>query len=111
MISLKLNLSLVDTKRLYKGMKGEYLSAVLYLNPVVDQYGNNGFVVESISAEERKMGQRGTILGNAKILVSNNQNTDPAPSFIPPPVPSQTPQYRPSMPPAPGSYDDTDLPF
>ena len=60
LIALNLNLSLVDKARLYKGKKGQYLSAVLHLSPTTDQYGNHGFVVESITKEERQNGQRGT---------------------------------------------------
>lgn len=114
MISLRLNLSLVDAKRLYRGKKGEYLDAVLFLNPVVDQYGNNGFIVESVSAEERKMGHRGTILGNAKILGGNTgaEPVTPAQSQTPKPWESSAqPQYRPPMPPEPGSFEDSDMPF
>ena len=79
LISLSIDVSKIDTKRLYKGKKGNYLSATLFLKDETDQYGNNGFIVESITKEERESGQKGTILGNAKFLVSGNkpaQNDD-----------------------------------
>ena len=102
LIALNLNLSLVDKARLYKGKKGQYLSAVLHLTPTVDQYGNNGFVVESISKEERQAGQRGTIIGNAKIITpAGEQNVAPqVTAYTPPAATAQT-----------GAYDDDDLPF
>lgn len=102
LIALNLNLSLVDKARLFKGKKGQYLSAVLHLTPTVDQYGNNGFIVESITKEERQAGQRGTILGNAKILTPGGENNAAAQvtAYTPPASPAQT-----------GAYDDDDLPF
>ena len=72
LISLSIDVSKIDAKRLYKGKKGQYLSATLFLKEEVDQYGNNGFIVESITKEEREGGQKGTILGNAKFLVSGS---------------------------------------
>ena len=104
LISLNLNLSLVNEARLYSGKKGKYLSAVLYLTPTVDQYGNNGFIVESVSKEERQAGQRGTILGNAKILTPGaDSNVVPQVTAYTPPTPSESQA---------GAYDPAeDLPF
>lgn len=70
LISLSIDVSKIDAKRLYKGKKGNYLSATLFLKDETDQYGNNGFIVESITKEERESGQKGTILGNAKFLAA-----------------------------------------
>ena len=70
LISLSIDVSKIDPKRLYKGKKGQYLSATLFLKEEVDQYGNNGFIVESITKEEREAGKKGTILGNAKFMAS-----------------------------------------
>lgn len=79
LISLSIDVDKLDPKRLYKGKKGKYLSATLFLKEETDQYGKNGFIVESITKEERESGQKGTIIGNAKFLVSGNkpaQNDD-----------------------------------
>jgi len=70
LISLSIDVSKIDAKRLYKGKKGQYLSATLFLKKEVDQYGNNGFIVESITKEEREKGLKGTIIGNAKYMVA-----------------------------------------
>jgi hypothetical protein len=73
LISLSIDVDKIDPKRLYKGKKGKYLSATLFLKDEVDQYGNNGFIVESISKEEREQGKKGTIIGNVKLMTYAGQ--------------------------------------
>ncbi len=73
LISLSIDVSKINAKRLYKGKKGQYLSATLFLKEETDQYGNNGFIVESITKEEREAGQKGTILGNAKFMAGGSK--------------------------------------
>lgn len=67
-IQLKIDVTKIDKKRLYKGEKGTYLTAALLLNDETDKFGNNGMILEQITKEERQAGHKGTILGNAKIL-------------------------------------------
>jgi hypothetical protein len=78
MIQLKIDVSKIDKSKLYNGKKGTYLDATLFLNDQVDQYGNHGFIVQSVSKEERESGVKGTVLGNVKIFQkaeqSENQN-------------------------------------
>jgi hypothetical protein len=78
MIQLKIDVNKIDKTKLYNGKKGTYLDATLFLNDQVDQYGNHGFIVQSISKEERESGVKGTVLGNVKIFQkaeqSENQN-------------------------------------
>ena len=76
LISLSIDVSKIDAKRLYKGKKGHYLSATLFLKEETDQYGNNGFIVESITKEEREAGNKGTILGNAKFMASGSSKQE-----------------------------------
>lgn len=83
LISLSIDVDKLDVKRLYKGKKGKYLSATLFLKEEVDQYGNNGFIVESITKEEREAGQKGTIIGNAKFLVSGSAHKQEEISDLP----------------------------
>ena len=71
MISLKIDVDKIDQERLYKGVKGTYLSAVLIPTPN-SEYGDY-MIVEDISYDERQAGKKGTILGNAKILVKKNE--------------------------------------
>ena len=82
LISLSIDVSKIDPKRLYKGKKGQYLSATLFLKEEVDQYGNNGFIVESITKEEREAGKKGNILGNAKFMASGSSKQE-EPSDLP----------------------------
>jgi hypothetical protein len=78
MIQLKIDVSKIDKSKLYNGKKGTYLDATLFLNDQVDKYGNHGFIVQSVSKEERESGVKGTVLGNVKIFQkaeqSENQN-------------------------------------
>lgn len=94
LIALKIDVTKIDKNRLYKGTKGTYLDAVLWLNDEPDKYENHGMITQSVSKEEREAKVQGAILGNAKILlVKNDQASDQgAPSQITGP-------------------DDDDLPF
>ena len=67
-ITVQIDVNKIDKKRLYKGKKGTYLNGVIFLNEEPDEYGNNGFICESVSKEEREQGVKGEILGNVKIL-------------------------------------------
>lgn len=75
MITLNINVSLISKDRLYQGKKGKYLDAVLIDTPNSD-FGDY-MIVESISKEEREAGAKGTILGNAKILVKSTREQEP----------------------------------
>jgi hypothetical protein len=83
LISLNIDVSKIDAKRLYKGKKGQYLSATLFLKEETDQYGNNGFIVESITKEEREQGKKGTIIGNAKFMVAGGPSKQEEPQDLP----------------------------
>ena len=67
MIKLKIDVTKIDKSKLFKGAKGTYLDAVVFLKDEVDQYGNNGMIVQSITKEEREQGVKGAILGNAQV--------------------------------------------
>lgn len=64
--SVKINLSAIDTKRAFIGKKGEYISLNLVLSDEVDQYGNNGFLIQETTPEERQKGVKLPICGNLK---------------------------------------------
>ena len=67
MIKLKIDVTKIDKSKLFKGAKGTYLDAVVFLKDEADQYGNNGMIVQSITKEEREQGVKGVILGNAQL--------------------------------------------
>jgi hypothetical protein len=73
MIKLKIDVTKIDKSKLFKGAKGTYLDAVVFLKDEVDQYGNNGMIVQSITKEEREQGVKGAILGNVQINAPSQQ--------------------------------------
>jgi len=98
-VSLRIDVSKIDKARLFKGEKGIYLDATTFINlDELDQYGNNGFVSQDVSKEEREKGVQGTILGNVRVFY-NDQAKQPQQG-----VPQQ---------PAPAPVDDfdQDIPF
>ena len=67
-IAVNLDVKKIDKTKLYVGKKGTYLDAVVFLKDEEDEYGNHGFIVQSVSKEERDKGVKGEILGNVKLL-------------------------------------------
>lgn len=89
-ISISIDVTKIEKARLYKGKKGTYLDAVLFLKDEPDQYGNHGFITQSVSKEEREAGTKGAILGNVKVIGQ---------------------QAKPKAAPQPDPVDDGSLPF
>jgi hypothetical protein len=67
-IALKIDVTKIDKTRLYEGKKGVYLDALLMPNKTESQFGDDGFIVQSISKEAREAGERGPIIGNFRYL-------------------------------------------
>jgi hypothetical protein len=65
-MKININLDKIDQTQIYKGQKGNYLDAKIIMNEKPDQYGNIGFIVQSISEIEFKAGKKGNIIGNIK---------------------------------------------
>ena len=81
LIAIKIDVTKIDKERLYKGKKGSYLDATVFLNDEEGQYGDNGMITQSVSKEEREAGVKGAILGNVKILGEfGDNNSSPAAS-------------------------------
>jgi hypothetical protein len=67
-ISAKIDVSKIDKTKLFKGEKGTYLDITLLENRGgPDQYGNDFMVVQDLGKAARDKGEKGAILGNAKI--------------------------------------------
>jgi len=98
MISLSIDVSKINKDRLFKGKSGTYLDAVLIPTPD-NQYGNDYMIVESISKEEREAGNKGTILGNAKIIKKRTE--EPQENKV---APAGNDSFK-------GGDDNDDLPF
>ncbi len=109
-VSLKIDVSKIDKARLFKGQKGTYLDATVFIDTEnVSQYGDNGMIAQSVSSEERQQGVKGNILGNCKVFFTEGgQQPQAAPQqYQQAPAPQQAP------PPASGGFDDglEDIPF
>ena len=76
-ITGSIDVTKIDKARLYKGEKGTYLNFKIMVRDEQDKYGNDGFIAESVSKEEREAGQKGTILGNIRIVAG--KQSEPAP--------------------------------
>lgn len=72
-VSLKIDVSKIDKNRLFKGQKGTYLDATVFIDTAeLDQYGNSGMITQDVSKEEKQQGTKGNILGNCKVFWSDN---------------------------------------
>jgi DNA modification methylase len=92
MIKLKIAVNKIDKARLFRGKKDTYLDAVLVENrDGPDQYGNDGFICEDVTKEEREAGTRGSIIGNWKHIGGKKPATPPARKPAPPPDPNLDP--------------------
>ncbi len=101
-IGIKINIDVtkIDKTRLFKGQKGTYLDMTTFIDTdSLDQYGNNGFITQSISKEEREAGQQGMILGNCKVFFGGATQQQP-----------QQPQ-EPTYNEPPTDFDDDEIPF
>lgn len=76
-ISMRIDVTKIDKKKLYVGEKGTYLDIVALMKDEADQYGNHGMIVQQVTKEERIAGVKGAILGNAKILGGGNSEGNP----------------------------------
>lgn len=102
MITLNINVTRIDKAHLYEGKSGKYLSLVLFENKDgPDQYGNDGFVTQGVSKEERAKGVKGPIIGNWK-----NIETKPRQQTTKPRQQDSKPTTAPTKDP-----DEDDVPF
>ena len=68
-VSLKIDVSKIDKNRLFKGQKGVYLDATVFIDTAqLDQYGNSGMITQNVTKEEKDQGVKGAILGNCKVF-------------------------------------------
>lgn len=76
LINLKLDVSKIDKKKLFKGAKGTYLDLTVSVNDETDQFGNNVSAYISQSKEERERRDSRTYLGNGKVAWSSNSQPE-----------------------------------
>jgi hypothetical protein len=97
-LKLKIDCSKIDKSKLFTGKNGaKYLDATVLIKDdgEVDQYGNNGMIVQDVSKEDRAAGKKGAILGNSKPMGQQPQ-----------PAAASKPALMPTV-----SEDPDDLPF
>ena len=94
-LRLKIDVTKIDKSHLFKGERGTYLDLTLMENDQVDEYGNAGFVSQSVSKEAREAGVKGPIIGNYKTIELKRK-----------------PAVQPAKQPQPNSdYAQADVPF
>jgi hypothetical protein len=72
LVSISINVDLLDKSKLYKGKKGTYLNISGFLKEDADQYGNFGFITQDgVKTPE----SNAPILGNFKIKGTEGLNT------------------------------------
>ncbi len=74
-LSVRIDVTKIEKKRLYKGSKGTYLDLTTFVDTdEVDQYDNNGFISQSVDKEEREQGVKTPILGNVKVFYTDGES-------------------------------------
>ena len=72
-LSVKIDVTKIDKDRLFKGEKGTYLDLTTFIDTEeLGKYGDNGFISQSVTKEEREAGTKGDILGNVKIFYNDS---------------------------------------
>jgi hypothetical protein len=71
--NISINLNKVDKSRLTKDKNGNsWLNLSGFVNEIPDKYGNNGFITQSQTKEEREGGENLPILGNFRLPMANH---------------------------------------
>jgi hypothetical protein len=104
-ISLKINVSMIEKARLFKGSKGMYLDCTAFVDlDQLDQYGNSGMITQDVSKEEKESGTKGPILGNSTVFWKGEGKQQSQST------PHQSAQQQGQPQAAPDNFDD-DVPF
>jgi hypothetical protein len=65
----KIDVKKISKEHLYVGAKGTYLDIMMHDNTDgKDDYGNDGFITQSVSKEAKQRGEKGPIIGNWRKL-------------------------------------------
>jgi hypothetical protein len=67
-ITISINLSKLDKRYFHEGKNGKYLNLAMFQNrDGAGTYGDTHYLVQDIPKEARDRGERGAIVGNAKV--------------------------------------------
>jgi hypothetical protein len=103
-VKLKIDVSKIDKSLLFKGAKGVYLDATVFINlDEADQYDNNGMITQDETKENREGGKNGPILGNCKVFWKDGGQQSNARQPANKPAAKAAPEYD--------DFQDSDLPF
>lgn len=101
-VSVRIDVTKIEKDRLYKGQKGTYLDLTTFIDlDQEDQYGNHGFISQTVSKDERQQNVQTPILGNCKVFYRDDQGGQQ-----PAPAQQQAPQGG-----MDDFEDDLDIPF
>ena len=106
-VSIKIDVTKIDKSRLFKGAKGNYLDLTTFIdtdNP--GQYGDHGFISQSVSKEEKAAGIKTQILGNCKVFFNEGSEQAHA-GGMQQAQQAVAPQQQPPV----DDWNDDDLPF
>lgn len=79
-LSVRIDVTKIEKERLYKGAKGTYLDLATFIDTDNEgQYGDHGFISQSVTKEERDAKVQTPILGNVKVIYMDQQPSAPAP--------------------------------
>jgi hypothetical protein len=68
-VRAKVDVTKIDKSAIYHGEKGKYIDITLLANrDGEDRFGNHYLVVQDLGQTRREAGEKGPILGNAKIV-------------------------------------------
>jgi len=79
-LSVKIDVTKIDKSRIFEGKKGKYLDLTTFIdldNPT--EYGDHGFISQSVSKEEREQKVQTPILGNVKVFFKGDGQSSPSP--------------------------------
>jgi len=111
-ISIKLDVTKIQKDRLFKGEKGTYLDLQTFIElDEQDQYGNNGFIAQSQTKDERQSGaSKPPILGNCKVFWKGESNQQRQQGYDNGMAQAQQAAAPSQQGTTPSSFDD-DIPF
>ncbi len=97
MIVLKIDVTKISKEDLFVGKKGgKYLDAALHDKP--NDFGDDGFVTQSVSKEKRDAGVKGPIIGNWRHVGAKPKQATPKPSPSKPEPPENEPVTEDDVP-------------
>jgi len=101
-VSLKIDVNKLDESRFFHGKNGAIYADITGFIDIdtEDQYGNNGFLTQSIDKAERDSGVKLPILGNSKVFYKDQAQVIP-----------QSPNQQFQAPPTAIDTFSEDIPF